>query len=63
MYPKNTSRAAEIFFVEAVKALREKELGEGYRAFAEEYRRHPERFQALEESSEGLELSDGNEWL
>ena len=51
------------FFVEAAKALREKELSEGYKAFEREYAAHPERFRALEAGGEGLEPSDGSEWL
>jgi hypothetical protein len=59
---KNLSSRSD-FFVEAAKALREKELREGYKAFTQEYLEQPERFQHLEESVEGLEPSDGSEWL
>jgi Arc/MetJ-type ribon-helix-helix transcriptional regulator len=51
------------FFVAAAKALREQELSEGYRAFADEYHQHPERFDFLQDGSDGLEPSDGSEWL
>ena len=51
------------FFVEAAKALRERELSEGYLAFEREYTAHPERFRSLEAGSNGLEPSDGSEWL
>lgn len=51
------------FFVEAVKALRERELTEGYKALALEYAVHPERFKPFEDNVDGLEPSDGSQWL
>lgn len=48
-------------FVLAVRALREKELAEQYAALAAE--NDPERSLFLEGNTDGLEPSDGSEWL
>lgn len=46
----------------AVRALREHELTEAYRALAEEYRQRPDPLLELG-IADGLEQSDGSEWL
>lgn len=48
-------------FVKAVQALRERELAEQYTALARE--NDPERALFLEGNTDGLEPSDGSEWL
>ena len=48
-------------FVKAVQALREQELAEQYTALARE--NDPERALFLEGNTDGLESSDGSEWL
>lgn len=48
-------------FVKAVQALREQELAEQYTALARE--NDPERGLFLEGNTDGLEPSDGSEWL
>ncbi|MCY1701802.1 ribbon-helix-helix domain-containing protein [Deinococcus sp. SL84] len=48
-------------FVKAIQALREQELAEQYAALASE--NDPDRTLFLEGNTDGLEPSDGSEWL
>ncbi len=49
-------------FSAALIALREKELEESYRAWTEEQGHNPDPLLAID-NTDGLELSDGSEWL
>jgi Arc/MetJ-type ribon-helix-helix transcriptional regulator len=49
-------------FSAALLALREKELAESYRAWTEDQRNNPDPLLTID-NTDGLELSDGSEWL
>ena len=63
-YQKETglSSRSEVI-VEAIKALREKELAAAYEAWAEDYKRNPEKYAEYEGYNDEIETNDGSEWL
>lgn len=63
-YQKETglSSRSEVF-VEALRALRERELAAAYEAWAEDYKKNPEKYAEYDGYDNEIAISDGSEWL
>ncbi len=53
----------DLEYIRYHRSLREQKLSDAYQAFNLEYAQHPERSVGLEPDGEGLEPSNGSEWL